>query len=206
MFVALLYQDASLLVVNKPAGLLSVPGKGPSRQDCVAARVQRDFDDALVVHRLDCHTSGVMLLARGKAAQVEFSRQFHDREVAKDYVAVVHGEVAQDEGIVDLPMRCDIDNRPRQIIDFEHGKRAITRWRKLVGSASQSRLLLQPVTGRSHQLRVHCSAIGHHIVGDSLYGDDEDTRRPRMLLHAQRLCVRHPVSGETLCFEAMCEF
>ncbi len=206
MRLQLLFCDQSLLVIDKPAGLLSVPGKGPDRQDCVARRVQREYGDALVVHRLDCHTSGVMLMARGKAAQAALSRQFHDRQVDKAYIAVVHGRVAQDEGIIDLPMRCDIDNRPRQIIDFEHGKRAITRWRRLAGNARQSRLLLLPVTGRSHQLRVHCRALGHAIVGDSLYGDAEDAGLPRMLLHAQRLCVTHPVSGERLCFEAPCDF
>ncbi len=206
MKLEVLYQDGALFVVNKPAGLLSVPGKGPDKFDSVATRAQQMIEDALVVHRLDCHTSGVMLMARGKAAQVELSRQFHDRETEKDYIAVVEGIVRDEEGVIDLPIRCDIDNRPRQIIDFKHGKQAITRWSRLSVDGGVSRLLLQPVTGRSHQLRVHCLSMGHAIVGDTLYGGAAAMERDRMLLHAHKLTFTHPVSGKRMCISAQCEF
>ena len=206
MKLEVLYQDSDLFVVNKPAGLLSVPGRGPDKFDSVASRAQQMVGDALVVHRLDCHTSGVMLMARGKAAQVELSRQFHDRETEKEYIAVVEGIVQDEEGVIDLPMRCDIDNRPRQIIDFEHGKQAVTRWKKLSVQNHTTRLLLQPVTGRSHQLRVHCQSMGHAIVGDTLYGGRQASAQPRMLLHAQKLRFTHPQTGERMCVESVCEF
>ena len=206
MKLEVLYQDCSLLVVNKPAGLLSVPGKGSDKFDSVASRAQQIIEDALVVHRLDCHTSGVMLMARGKAAQVELSRQFHDRETGKDYIAVVEGMVQDEEGVIDLPLRCDIDNRPRQIVDYEHGKQAVTRWKKLSVQNNATRLLLQPVTGRSHQLRVHCQSMGHAIVGDTLYGSEDAVTQPRMLLHAKTLRFAHPETGERMCVEAACEF
>lgn len=206
MLPPILYQDDCLIVVNKPHGLLSVPGRGADRQDCVASRVQQALPQARVVHRLDCHTSGVMLMALGKPAQVELSRQFHDRETEKEYIAVVEGVPSADQGVVMLPMRCDIGNRPRQIIDFEHGKSAVTHWRKLWSDSRHSRLLLHPVTGRSHQLRVHCQAIGHSIVGDRLYGGEHAQHEPRMLLHAQRLCFNHPLSGERLCITAPSDF
>ncbi len=206
MKLEVLYQDSDLFVVNKPAGLLSVPGRGADKFDSVATRAQQMTGDALVVHRLDCHTSGVMLMARGKAAQVELSRQFHDRETEKDYIAVVEGIVLDEQGVIDLPMRCDIDNRPRQIIDFEHGKQAVTRWKKLSVQNHTTRLLLQPVTGRSHQLRVHCQSMGHAIVGDTLYGGGQALAQPRMLLHAQTLRFTHPQTGERMCVESVCEF
>ncbi len=206
MKLEVLYQDSDLFVVNKPAGLLSVPGRGPDKFDSVACRAQQMVGDALVVHRLDCHTSGVMLMARGKAAQVELSRQFHDRETEKEYIAVVEGIVQDEEGVIDLPMRCDIDNRPRQIIDFKHGKQAVTRWKKLFVQNHTTRLLLQPVTGRSHQLRVHCQSMGHAIVGDTLYGGGQAPAQPRMLLHAQTLRFTHPQTGERMCVQSVCEF
>ena len=202
----ILFQDDTLIVVDKPHGLLSVPGKGPDHQDCVASRVVSTYPDALIVHRLDCHTSGVMVLARGKPAQVELSRQFHDRLTRKRYLAVVKGEPVEQQGEIDQPMRCDIDNRPRQIIDRIHGKHALTRWRLLGTSQGRSRLALEPVTGRSHQLRVHCAYMGTPIVGDRLYGVTEAAQEPRMLLHAERLEFQHPVTGEPMSVTSDCAF
>ena len=206
MSLSILYQDKSLIVVDKPHGLLSVPGKGIDKYDSVASRVQAEFGDARVVHRLDCHTSGVMLMALGREAQVEMNRQFHDRETSKLYIAQVAGEVECQYGCVELPLRCDINNRPRQIIDFLHGKHAITGWKRLNVKNGQTRLLLRPVTGRSHQLRVHCAAMGHAIMGDVLYSARVDGTVSRMLLHAQSLEFTHPVTGKRLCITSECEF
>ncbi len=204
MTLSILYQDDHLLVIDKPAGLLSVPGRGEDKFDSVATRALQIDADAKVVHRLDCHTSGVMLMAIGKTAQVELSRQFHDRETEKEYIAVVQGIVAESDGIIDQPMRCDIDNRPRQIIDHVHGKQAITRWSKLSADDQTSRLLLRPITGRSHQLRVHCRFMQHPIVGDNLYGERRGDER--MLLHAQTLTFTHPASGDEMVISSPCDF
>ena len=201
-----LYQDEALSVINKPHGLLSVPGRGADKYDSVASRIKAVMPSAEVVHRLDCHTSGVMIMALGKTNQVELNRQFHDRETGKHYIAIVVGKVVEDEGRCDLPMRCDIDNRPRQIIDHEHGKSALTLWQRLDGDEDTTRLLLRPITGRSHQLRVHCASMGHPVVGDSLYGDAQAQYQPRMYLHASRLEFTHPQTGERVVITADCDF
>ncbi len=193
-----LYQDDTLLAVDKPAGLLSVPGRGEAHRDCVAARVQAVLSDALVVHRLDQATSGVMLFGRGASAQRALSIAFAERRVAKRYEAVVHGEVRGDEGEIDLPLLTDWPNRPRQKVDHERGKRSLTRWRVLSRdpTTNTTRLQLEPVTGRSHQLRVHLAAIGHAIVGDTLYA--HAVTAPRLLLHACELRLPHPADARTL--------
>jgi len=206
MSLDILYQDDSVIVLNKPPGLLSVPGRDADKQDSLASRVQQQFTDARVVHRLDCHTSGVILMARGLEAQRELSRQFHDRETEKQYTAIVHGCIEPDEGEINLAMRCDIDNRPLQILDEIHGRPALTRWQVIERRAETTRLKLLPVTGRSHQLRVHCRAIGHAIVGDRLYGSEADLLEPRMLLHAQTLAFNHPCTGLRMIMTASCEF
>ena len=206
MNLDILYHDDTVIVLNKPAGLLSVPGRGADKLDSLAWRVQQAFIDAKVVHRLDCHTSGVMLMARGLDAQRELSRQFHDRETEKQYIAVVHGCVALNEGVIELAMRCDLDNRPLQILDEVHGKPSVTHWTVIERNTDTTRLKLMPVTGRSHQLRVHCLAIGHAIVGDKLYGDKADLNEPRMLLHAERLIFKHPETGRRMMITAECEF
>ncbi len=206
MNLDILYQDQALIVLHKPAGLLSVPGRGVDKLDSLAWRVQQMFADAKVVHRLDCHTSGVMLMARGLDAQRELSRQFHDRETEKHYIAVVRGRVEQDEGVIELAMRCDPDNRPVQILDEVHGKPSITRWTVIERNTDTTRLKLMPVTGRSHQLRVHCRALGHAIVGDRLYGNEADLHESRMLLHAECLAFRHPETGQRMVMTAECEF
>lgn len=187
-----------LLAVDKPAGLLSVPGRGVANRDCVAARVQADVPDALVVHRLDQATSGVMLFARGAAAQRALSIAFAERRIAKRYEAVVQGLVGDEAGEIDLPLVTDWPNRPRQKVDHTHGKPSLTRWRVLSrdSAAKTTQLQLEPVTGRSHQLRVHLAAIGHAIVGDTLYA--HAASHPRLLLHACELRLPHPADGRTL--------
>ena len=197
MSLALVYRDDTLVAVDKPAGLLSVPGRGPDKQDCAASRVQALHADALVVHRLDMATSGLLLLARGPQAQRRVSLAFERRTVHKRYVAIVQGRLSGTSGDIDLPLSADWPNRPLQKVDRVDGKAALTRYRVLsVDEATDtSRVALEPVTGRSHQLRVHLQALGHPIVGDTLYGG-----RPaaRLMLHAGELALPHPVTGAQL--------
>lgn len=189
-------------MVNKPAGLLAVPGRGEDKQDCLAARVQREYPDALVVHRLDMATSGLMVFARGAEMQRILSRQFREREVEKRYVAVVAGKVDAEAGEVNLPIMADWPNRPLHKVDHESGKPSLTRYRLLAFDVTSqtSRLELEPVTGRTHQLRVHMAAIGHPILGDALYGDPASA--PRLMLHACSLRFAHPLTGAALNFTA----
>ena len=202
----LVHGDAHLLVVEKPPGLLSVPGRGADKQDCAAARVQRLYPDALVVHRLDMATSGLLLMARGTEMPRSLSRAFADRQVRKRFVAVVAGclQAAPPAGgwaLIALPLAADWPNRPRRIVDLERGKPSQTRWRVLAydAGADVTRLELEPVTGRSHQLRVHLQSLGHPILGDSLYAPpDVQARAPRLLLHASALQLAHPATGEPL--------
>jgi len=202
---AVLYADAALLVIDKPAGLLAVPGRGPDKQDCVSTRIRHLHADALVVHRLDMATSGLMLMARGKPAQQTLSRAFADRAVHKTYQAVVQGDLPDPPdhwGQIDLPILLDWPQRPRRTISAADGKPSTTRWRVLDRSdPAHTRVELEPVTGRSHQLRVHMLAIGHPILGDSLYflGDSADTAA-RLLLHACKIRFAHPVTGHTMQF------
>jgi tRNA pseudouridine32 synthase / 23S rRNA pseudouridine746 synthase len=197
----LLYQDNTLVVVNKPAGLLAVPGRGEAGRVNLAAWLCERVPDALIVHRLDQATSGLMLFARGAHVQRQLSMAFAARQVAKRYVAVVHGSVPGEAGVIDAPLIVDWEHRPRQIVSLEHGKPSLTRWRMLARGAACSRLALTPITGRSHQLRVHLQSMGHPIVGDELYGP-QPPRAKRLLLHACRLALLHPASGKPLVFES----
>ena len=207
MSVVVLHVDDDCLVVDKPSGLLSVPGRGAHLQDCLATRVQASFGDALVVHRLDMATSGLMLFARGINAQRQLSRAFAQREVHKRYVAVVHGRIDAEQGEIDLPLIADWPNRPLQKVDREHGKPSLTRWRVIDAQADRTRLELEPVTGRAHQLRVHLLAIGHPILGDALYAPPEvRAASDRLLLHAAQLRFAHPVSGEEMTVESAVPF
>lgn len=193
--------DAAMVVIDKPAGLLSVPGRGPLGADNAVARLQRRWPEALTVHRLDMATSGLLLFARGAAMQRLLSMCFAARAVEKDYVAVVHGLPADDAGEVDLPLAADWPNRPRQQVDLERGKPSLTRWRVLERDArhGRTRLALQPITGRSHQLRVHLAAIGHPILGDELYAPPAVAEAsPRLLLHATALRLQHPLTTTPL--------
>lgn len=205
---SIVHVDEYLLVVDKPAGLLSVPGRGDGKEDCLASRVAAIFADALIVHRLDMDTSGLLLMARGKEMQSELSRQFREREVGKLYLAVVDGLLAETAGEVDLPLICDWPNRPRQKVDHEVGKRSLTRFHLLGidAVAGTSRVALEPVTGRSHQLRVHMSSLGHPILGDDLYGGAAYGKADRLLLHAMDLTFTHPISGVHLEFHSDAPF
>ncbi len=194
----LLHVDAGLIAIDKPAGLLSVPGRGPDKQDCAWARVRALHPEALVVHRLDQATSGLLLFARSPEVQRELGRLFEQRQIGKRYVAEVWGELQQAEGEIDLPLAADWPNRPRQRVDAEQGRPSRTRWHRLSAGQGRSRLRLEPLSGRAHQLRVHCLAIGHPIVGDALY--DPQRPAPRLLLHAEGL----ELPGLTL--ESPCPF
>ena len=187
-----LHVDDTLLVVNKPAGLLSVPGLGAGLHDNLTTHLQALYSDARVVHRLDQATSGLMLFARGAAMQRLLSMAFEARQVQKDYVAVVSGQMEGDSGSIDLPLIADWPNRPRQRVDVHTGKPALTHWQVLARGADTTRLTLQPITGRTHQLRVHLQAIGHPIVGDGLYASDPQPHT-RLLLHATRMAFMHPL-------------
>ena len=200
--------DATFVIVNKPSGLLSVPGRGPDKADCLSARVQAKFSDALVVHRLDMETSGLMVFARGIEAQRAISRAFEQRAVSKYYVAVTHGLIKDDAGTINLPLICDWPNRPRQMVDHTTGKPATTHFTVLARDTllQRTRVGLTPVTGRSHQLRVHLAALSHPIVGDSLYGSTPPALGERLMLHATRLGFPHPVSAVLCEFSSMVPF
>jgi tRNA pseudouridine32 synthase/23S rRNA pseudouridine746 synthase len=212
--VVLVHADEHLLVFDKPSGLLSVPGRGADKQDCLASRAQRLYADALVVHRLDMATSGLILMARGAAMQKRLSHAFAQREVGKSYVAIVSGRLdapvgadADGWGLIDLPLAADWPNRPRRVVDRERGKPSQTRWRVLARGDSCTRVELEPLTGRSHQLRVHLQALGHAILGDTLYAPPEvQAATPRLLLHATGLRIDHPITGEALAFASAAPF
>lgn len=205
MTARVVYADEALIALDKPAGLLAVPGRGPDKQDCLALRVQTLYPDARVVHRLDMATSGLLLMARGPQAQRQLGMAFAQRCVHKRYVAVVEGVVPHAEGEIDLPLAPDWPQRPRQRVDPTHGKPSLTRYRVLSvdHTLRRTRLCLEPVTGRSHQLRVHLLAIGHRIVGDTLYGA---APHERLLLHASELALEHPVSGATVRLQSEAPF
>lgn len=203
----IVYSDESLLVLDKPSGLLAVPGRGPELQDCLSARVQAEYPTALVVHRLDRDTSGLMLMALDPGVQRELSRQFEQREVAKSYIAVVWGSPPEDAGLIDLPMRKDFDRPPCHRIDLEQGKSAQTRWRVVERRADCTRLEVEPLTGRSHQIRLHLATLGHPILGDNLYANDAARRlAPRLMLHAQSLMLRHPSTHDQISWQVKCPF
>lgn len=189
----IVYRDEYVLVLEKPTGLLAVPGRGPDLQDCLSVRVQRDFPTALVVHRLDRDTSGLMVMALDADAQRELSRQFAARTVEKHYVAVVFGCPLASAGSIDLPMRKDFDRPPRHMIDFVNGRAAQTNWRLARRAADRSWLEVRPLTGRSHQIRLHLATLGHPILGDNLYAQEQArAMSPRLLLHAAHLSLEHP--------------
>ena len=212
MHIDPLYVDDTLLVLDKPSGLLAVPGRGTGKQDCLSARVQARYSDALVVHRLDMATSGLMVMARGPAAQRELSKAFAARAVRKRYIAVVAGRLeASPEGwgIIDLPIIVDWPNRPLRIVDRQLGKPSLTRWRVLGHdeAGQTTRVELEPITGRSHQLRVHLREVGHPILGDALYAPPAvQALSARLLLHAWSLHFAHPLTGEGLAFEQPAPF
>ncbi|QIE41124.1 RluA family pseudouridine synthase [Meridianimarinicoccus aquatilis] len=202
----IVHSDHELLAVNKPPGLLSVPGKGPHLADCLIARIQAAFPTALLVHRLDRDTSGVMIFALTPAAQRHLGLQFEKRQTKKTYVARVWGEMAERRGTVDLPLCVDWPNRPRQMVDHENGRAALTDWKVQRYDQGTTRVRLMPKTGRSHQLRVHMLALGHPILGDPFYATGPARDFPRLMLHAEELRLRHPDGGRGMAFRAPAPF
>jgi len=197
-----LHDDAQILLVDKPAGLLSVPGRGEHLADCLIARVQAVFPTALLVHRLDMDTSGLMVFALTPHAQRHLNLQFEQRRIKKTYVARVWGDGLAKTGSIDLPLIVDWPNRPLQMVCHDTGKPAQTTWRVIRSGGGETRLRLTPKTGRTHQLRVHCQAIGHPILGDPFYATGPARDYPRLMLHAESLRLQHPESGLGLNFRA----
>ncbi|AYA42109.1 bifunctional tRNA pseudouridine(32) synthase/23S rRNA pseudouridine(746) synthase RluA [Xenorhabdus nematophila] len=202
-----LYQDENIMVVNKPSGLLSVPGKAEEHKDSIMTRIQAEFPTAESVHRLDMATSGIMVVALTKAAERELKRQFREREPKKVYIARVWGKLVPEKGRVDLPLICDWPNRPKQKVCFETGKSAQTEYQVLEYEEQATRVRLAPITGRSHQLRVHMLALGNPILGDRFYAHSQARElAPRLQLHAQELFITHPAYGTPLHFECKADF
>ena len=197
--IRILYRDEDLLLVRKPDLLLSIPGRHPLNRDCLISRLQRQYPTASIVHRLDLDTSGIMVIPLNRPCHAHISRQFQQRLVEKTYHAIVYGFVEDDAGEIDLPIACDWHNRPRQKICHESGRPALTRFEVLKRSADRTRVLLRPVTGRSHQLRIHMRELGHPILGCDMYAHAEAlAMAPRLLLHATSLAFEHPGTGAWL--------
>ncbi|MDO5648633.1 pseudouridine synthase [Paracoccus sp. (in: a-proteobacteria)] len=201
-----IHADDQVLVVNKQSGLLSVPGRGDDRADCLIARLRGAFPTVLLVHRLDLDTSGVMVFALTPHAQRHLSRQFEERQTKKVYIARVAGRMEPETGRVDLPLIVDWPNRPRQKVCHDTGRPAQTDWRVMRANDDESRVRLMPITGRSHQLRVHMAQSGHPILGDPLYATGAAADHPRLMLHAESLRFRHPDSGVTQTYSAPVPF
>ncbi|KDE38406.1 MAG: RluA family pseudouridine synthase [Nitrincola lacisaponensis] len=205
--IDLLYADDVMVVVSKPDNLLSVPGIGEAKRDCLVTRLQLEFPTIRIVHRLDYATSGLLVLALNAGSHRALSIQFQERVPKKRYQALVTGNLAETQGKIDLPLSPDWENRPLSKVDLENGKPSLTHWQCIERQSEHSRVLLYPHTGRSHQLRVHLLAIGHPILGDVFYTDEaEHQQHPRMMLHADQLELRHPLSGEWMVFESPCPF
>ena len=201
-----IHADHEVLLVNKPHGLLSVPGKGEHLADCLLARIQAAFPEALLVHRLDRDTSGIMVFALTPHAQRHLGLQFEKRQVKKTYVARVWGRIVEKTGTIDLPLIVDWPNRPRQMVDFENGRPAVTDWRVMRATDAETRVRLYPRTGRSHQLRVHMKEIGHPILGDPFYAEGPARDFPRLMLHSESIRFRHPDGGVGMTFSVKAPF
>lgn len=203
----ILYQDEDVIVINKPSGLLSVPGKSEHHKECVFTHLSATHPSALIVHRLDMDTSGIMILALHKEAHRALSIQFQNREVDKTYYALCQGLCPENEGYIQLPMRCDWDRRPKQIIDFLQGRHAQTQWQVIEQSKTFFSVKLKPITGRSHQLRLHMKSLGHPILGDVLYADDASIKRAaRLMLHAGEIEFTHPCTLQPITIKCEPEF
>ena len=206
-FLDVLYEDEHFVILNKASGLLSVPGKAEEHWDCLEYRARQQFGDTRIVHRLDMDTSGIMVLARTDDCHRNLGRQFEKRKVKKSYVARVWGRMAEGEGTVDLPLICDWPNRPKQMVSFEHGKKAVTDWTVMKRDDQSTLVRLFPHTGRSHQLRVHMLSLGYVIMGDRFYaGGEALTSADRLMLHAETLGFIHPDKGEWVDFVSPCPF
>jgi len=203
----LLFEDEQLLIINKPSGLLSVPGRNADPLASLIGQIKIYCKDALIVHRLDMDTSGIMLLAKNKEVHRHLSHQFQERQTSKQYQAICTGIASQKNGTVNQPMRCDWEKRPLQMIDFKQGKNAKTHWQIIKQNKTRFSVLLSPVTGRSHQLRLHMKQLGHPILGDNLYADTQTLNQSsRLLLHASKLTFTHPTHQQRLTFENRAEF
>lgn len=203
----LVHEDDYILVISKPSGLLSVPGKGERFKDCLESRVQKDFPQARIVHRLDMETSGLMVMALNKDVHRILQLQFEKRKIHKTYIARVHGVMENDEGEVDYPLIVDWPRRPEQKVCYTDGKACLTKWRVLDRDSYVTRVELTPVTGRTHQLRVHMREIGHSILGDTMYATPEiEAMADRLQLHAHSLTLHHPDGGERMTLESPCPF
>ncbi len=206
-YLQVVYRDDDIIVLNKNSGLLTVPGRLPEHQDCLQNRVMRVLPTATIVHRLDMATSGIIIMALNKPAHVSISQQFEKRKTQKKYIARVYGIIEEKEGSVDQPLICDWPNRPKQMIDHERGKPSLTHFNVLSYQNNSTLVELTPITGRSHQLRVHMLSLGHPILGDRLYAHDNAlAMAQRLNLHAQMLSIYHPVTNELLTFTAECPF
>ncbi len=206
-YLEILYQDEAILILNKPSGLLTVPGKAPEHQDCLERRVQRVYPEARIVHRLDMSTSGIVVMALGLEAQRHLNRQFELRQTKKHYIARLEGELSAAHGVVELPLICDWPNRPKQMVCFSRGKHATTIFQVLAREFNATRVKLVPITGRSHQLRVHMQWLGHPILGDKFYASAQGvSAASRLQLHAEFLALYHPISGKMMDFYAKCPF
>lgn len=206
-YLDIIYQDEDILILNKPSGLLTVPGKAPEHKDSLDYRVRLVWPLARIVHRLDMATSGLVVMAMHAQSQRDLNKQFELRQTQKRYFALLEGQVPVDSGAVDLPLLCDWPNRPKQMVHFECGKPSLTYFNVLERHSNQTRVELTPITGRSHQLRVHMLWLGHPILGDKFYGTEQGRRSvDRLQLHAGSLQFRHPTSGTELYFEVRCPF
>lgn len=204
--LVVVYADDQIMVVDKPSGLLSVPGKTVGRRDCLELRLRALHPETLLVHRLDCDTSGVMIFARSKTAQGFLGQEFEQRRSEKTYIAKLWGRLTPETGRVDLPLATDWPNRPRQQVDHENGRAAQTDWQVLGYDGDTTRVALHPLTGRSHQLRVHMLELGHPILGDPIYATGAALEYPRLMLHAQSLSLHHPTTKARVTFSADCPF
>ncbi|MFV0386231.1 RluA family pseudouridine synthase [Paracoccus sp. (in: a-proteobacteria)] len=202
----ILHADHEILVADKPSGLLSVPGRGEDKADCLIARLRGPFPTVLLVHRMDLDTSGVMVFALTPHAQRHLSKQFEERRTKKTYLARIAGHLEPKTGRVDLPLIVDWPNRPRQKVDHDQGRPAQTDWRVVKTGGDETRIRLYPLTGRSHQLRVHMAEIGHPILGDPLYATGAAADHPRLMLHAESLRIKHPESGVQMTFSSPAPF
>ncbi|WP_299004320.1 bifunctional tRNA pseudouridine(32) synthase/23S rRNA pseudouridine(746) synthase RluA [uncultured Shewanella sp.] len=206
-WLTILHQDKDIIVLDKPSGLLSVPGRDPKHNDSIYSRVLAEHPNAQIVHRLDMATSGIIIVALRRSAEKELKRQFRDRETQKTYLARVAGHVKAHTGSVDLPLICDWPNRPKQKVCHDIGKASQTYFEVLTQAKRSTLVKLTPITGRSHQLRVHMMALGHPILGDNFYADPlAKSLAPRLLLHAQSLTITHPYSGEEMTFSCDAPF
>ncbi|MEJ5083408.1 pseudouridine synthase [Ochrobactrum sp. MYb379] len=205
-YISIIHRDVDILVLDKPSGLLSVPGRHPALTDSLAVRVQKQFPNALMINRLDKDTSGLVLMSLNRKAHAAIAAQFEARTTHKAYIAKVWGQVAEDEGLIDLPLAIDAENKPRHRVDHQNGKPAQTRWQVLARGENTTRLRLFPLTGRTHQLRVHMKALGHVILGDAFYAEGASLdASERLLLHAEELTFQHP-DGRDVTFTIPCPF